>query len=313
MEYFISGSSSSSSSSSRPIHVYLSFKGDNETCSFTDRLWAALESNDLNTFWDGKKLEPSDTIFLPHHFLKAIRQSNISIVVFSKTYASSVWCLEELFEIASRIHKPRYTVFPIFYGVDPSEVQNQSNVSKIAFAEHEQRFVAHLHKVQSWRLAMKRVANLSGWDVPSEELILPDSCITSIWDIEEKVSAPSHWRREKIFNCLTNMNICGSKDLTKMPNFKGFPQLEKLDLEGCTKLSQLDPSVADLLELKFLNLRNCTNLDSIPNKLFSLPSLEILNLACCSKLADCLDFSSLVDVGERDYSGIISSEETKAM
>ncbi|XP_028802445.1 TMV resistance protein N-like [Neltuma alba] len=158
-----------SSSSSRPIHVYLSFKGDDETCRFTDMLWAALETDDLNTFWDDKKLEPGDSICLPRHFLKPIRQSNISIVVFSKNYASSVWCLEELSEIAARIHEPRYTVFPIFCDVDPSEIQNQSNSFEKAFAQHEQRFPTNLRKAHIWRSAINQVANLSaGWDVPYE-------------------------------------------------------------------------------------------------------------------------------------------------
>ncbi|XP_028772518.1 TMV resistance protein N-like [Neltuma alba] len=156
-----------SSSSSRPIHVYLSFKGDDETCRFTDMLWAALETDDLNTFWDDKKLEPGDSISLPRHFLKPIRQSNISIVVFSKNYASSIWCLEELSEIAARIHEPRYTVFPIFCDVDPSEIQNQSNSFEKAFAQHEQRFPTNLCKAHIWRSAINQVANLSaGWDVP---------------------------------------------------------------------------------------------------------------------------------------------------
>ncbi|KAK4285143.1 hypothetical protein QN277_001881 [Acacia crassicarpa] len=92
-EIFINGSSSSPS---RPIHVYLSFRGDDETCKFTDVLWAALETNNLNTFLGDKKLDPADSIFLPRHFLKAIQQSNISVVVFSKSHASSIWCLEEL-------------------------------------------------------------------------------------------------------------------------------------------------------------------------------------------------------------------------
>ncbi|XP_028797837.1 TMV resistance protein N-like [Neltuma alba] len=156
------------SSSSRPIHVYLSFKGDHETCRFTDRLWAALESDDLNTFWDDKKLDPGDSIILPPHSLKPIRQSNISIVVFSKNYASSIWCLEELSEIAARIHETRYTAFPIFYDVHPSEVQNQSNSFETAFAGHEQRFTANLRKLHNWRSAMKQVADLSGWCVPLE-------------------------------------------------------------------------------------------------------------------------------------------------
>ncbi|XP_028797858.1 TMV resistance protein N-like [Neltuma alba] len=116
MESLVNGSSS------RPIHVYISFRGDNETCKFTDRLWAALETDDLNKFWDDKKLELGDSIFLPRHFLKPIRQSNISIVVFSKNYASYIWCLEELSDIAARIHEPRYTAFPIFCDVNPYEV-----------------------------------------------------------------------------------------------------------------------------------------------------------------------------------------------
>ncbi|KAI9081587.1 hypothetical protein K1719_036473 [Acacia pycnantha] len=148
MESFITGSSSSS----RPIHVYLSFKGDDETCRCTDMLWAALATDDLNTFWDDKKLEPGDSIFLPRHFLKAIKQSNIFIVVFSKSYASSIWCLEELSEIAERILEPRYTVIPIFYNVLPSEVQNQTNSFERPFTEHEQMFTTNLRQVQRWRV-----------------------------------------------------------------------------------------------------------------------------------------------------------------
>ncbi|XP_028754889.1 TMV resistance protein N-like, partial [Neltuma alba] len=123
-ESFVTGPSSSS----RPIQVYLSIKGDDETCKFTDRLWASLETDDLNTFWDDEKLEP---------------------------------------EIAVRVHESRYTVFPIFYGVDPSEVQNQCNSFEKAFAQHEQRFPTNLRKGHIWRSAITQVANLSeSWDVP---------------------------------------------------------------------------------------------------------------------------------------------------
>ncbi|KAK4285140.1 hypothetical protein QN277_001878 [Acacia crassicarpa] len=155
MENFITGSSSSSS---RPIHVYLSLKGDDETCRFIDMLWAALETDDLNTFWDDKKLEPSDSISLPRYCRKAIKQSTISIVVFSKSYASSLWCLEELSKIAERILEPRYTVIPIFYDVLPSEVQNQTNSFESPFTKHEKMFTTNLRQVQSWRSAMKQVA-----------------------------------------------------------------------------------------------------------------------------------------------------------
>ncbi|XP_028802446.1 disease resistance protein RPP2B-like [Neltuma alba] len=133
-----------------------------------------------------------------------------------------------------------------------------------------------------------------------KELILLNSCITSIWDEE---TAPAKLIDEwKKFSRLRKMNLSGSKDLIKLPNFLSLPKLERLELEGCSKLSYLDPSIASRWRLNFLNLRNCSNLVSIPNALFSLPSLEMLNLAGCSKFANCLKFHcfDLAELGETE-------------
>lgn len=92
---------------------------------------------------------------------------------------------------------------------------------------------------------------------------------------------------------LTRMDLRGSGNLVKMPDFKGVPNLERLDLGGCSGLLQLHPSIAALPKLSFLNLKSCTSLISIPNSLFGLSSLEILNLAGCLELAECLDFDDL--------------------
>ncbi|KAK4285142.1 hypothetical protein QN277_001880 [Acacia crassicarpa] len=62
------------------------------------------------------------------------------------------------------------------------------------------------------------------------ELILPDSCITSIWD-EKKIPNSSIMDMLKRFSLLKNMNLSGSKDLIKLPNFEGLPYLERLEIE----------------------------------------------------------------------------------
>ncbi|KAI9074216.1 hypothetical protein K1719_043781 [Acacia pycnantha] len=111
------------------------------------------------------------------------------------------------------------------------------------------------------------------------QLIMPESNMTEVW--KGKMMLPK----------LRKMDLCGSKTLTKTPDFGRVPKLERLELEGCSGLLELDPSIANLSTLKFLNLRNCINLISIPNSLFSYNSLEVLNLAGCSKLAYCLKFS----------------------
>jgi len=83
---------------------------------------------------------------------------------------------------------------------------------------------------------------------------------------------------------LKTMDLGNSKNLIKMPNFGEVPNLEKLNLEGCVNLVQIDPSIGLLRKLVFLNLKNCKNLISIPNSIFGLTSLKYLNLSRCSKV-----------------------------
>ncbi|XP_028772876.1 disease resistance protein TAO1-like [Neltuma alba] len=113
------------------------------------------------------------------------------------------------------------------------------------------------------------------------ELIMTDSNIKELW------------QGQKVLPKLKTMILSGSKNLMKMPDFGGVPNLERLELEGCTGLLQLHASIARIPKLKFLNLRNCINLVSIPNVLFGQGCLEILNLAGCSKFASCLRFCPL--------------------
>ncbi|XP_061368833.1 disease resistance protein RUN1-like [Gastrolobium bilobum] len=154
-----------SSSSTRKIwkyDVFVSFRGDTRN-NFTDHLFAALCRKGIFTFRDDTNLNKGESI--APELLKAIQGSQILIVVFSKNYASSTWCLQELAEIADCIQVSGQTVLPIFYDVNPSEVRKQSGSFEKAFVEHEHRFKENLEKVQRWRGALAQVANLSGWDI----------------------------------------------------------------------------------------------------------------------------------------------------
>ena len=97
--------------------------------------------------------------------LNAIRGSRISIVVFSKGYASSRWCLDELVEIVHCKNTIGHSLLPIFYHVDPSDVRKQTGTFAKAFAKHEERFPTHMGRVQRWRAALTEAANCSGWDL----------------------------------------------------------------------------------------------------------------------------------------------------
>ena len=88
----------------------------------------------------------------------------ISIVIFSKGYASSRWCLNELVKILESKKKYGQIVVPIFYRVDPSDVRNQTGTFGNSFSKLEERFKEKIDMLQTWRIAMREAASLSGFD-----------------------------------------------------------------------------------------------------------------------------------------------------
>ena len=106
---------------------------------------------------------------ISEELLKAIEESKIYIVVLSKDYAGSTWCLDELAKIVDCNEQVdrNHTILPVFYGVDPSNVSKQTGSYWEAFARHEKTFT-NSEKVQRWRIALSKVANLSGWDVQNK-------------------------------------------------------------------------------------------------------------------------------------------------
>ena len=141
--------------------VFLSFRGEDTRNSFTDHLYVALKQRGIVTFRDEEKLEKGKSI--APELLKAIEESRFVIVVLSKNYASSTWCLDELVKIIECMREMKTIVLPIFYDVDPSNVRKQTGTFVKAFSEHEERFKGCVKKVQTWRDALTEVANLNGW------------------------------------------------------------------------------------------------------------------------------------------------------
>ncbi|KAM7466378.1 hypothetical protein LguiB_013940 [Lonicera macranthoides] len=69
-----------------------------------------------------------------------LKESKISIPIFSKNYASSKWCLLELAQMVECHANEGQKIFPIFYDVDASDVRNQKGSYEEAFRLHEKKF-----------------------------------------------------------------------------------------------------------------------------------------------------------------------------
>ncbi|PWA87828.1 toll/interleukin-1 receptor (TIR) domain-containing protein [Artemisia annua] len=100
----------------------------------------------------GKRI--SDDLF------ESIEDSKFYIIVFSKNYASSSWCLEELVKIMECHKMTGHSAYPIFYDVEPTEVRKQSGDVGEAFAKHENE-----EATEKWREALKEAADLAGWEL----------------------------------------------------------------------------------------------------------------------------------------------------
>ncbi|CAL8082554.1 unnamed protein product [Prunus armeniaca] len=158
--------SSASFTKSRKYHVFLSFRGLDTRSNFTGHLYSALCQHGINTFMDddglGRGEEISSTL------LTAIEDSKISVVVFSKNYASSKWCLDELVKILDCKESKEQLVIPVFYKVNPSDVQNHRGSFGDALANMECKYKDKMEKVNRWRAALSQAANLSGFTLLDE-------------------------------------------------------------------------------------------------------------------------------------------------
>ncbi|KAF3951540.1 hypothetical protein CMV_022824 [Castanea mollissima] len=151
------------SSSTWKYDVFLSFCGVDTRKNFTDHLYTALKQKGIVTFRDDEKLERGK--YISTELLKAIEESKYAIIVLSRNYASSRWCLIELAKIVECMKDTGLIVLPVFYHVDPSHVRNQTETLAEAFAKHEKDPKINIKDVQAWKDALKEVGNISGWHV----------------------------------------------------------------------------------------------------------------------------------------------------
>ncbi|KAJ7951599.1 NBS-LRR disease resistance protein [Quillaja saponaria] len=186
-------SSSSSSIPSPKYDVFISFRGEDTRKNILSHLCAAFEREKIDVYIDYRLKKGYD---IGGALSKAIEESMISVVIFSKNYATSKWCLDELLKIVEWMKKKKQVIIPVFYKVDPSNVRKQRGSYAKAFANHirdaiystwkhggsyakyfrdrrknkkicsrlhKQNFEKKMKRVKKWRNALTDIANLGGF------------------------------------------------------------------------------------------------------------------------------------------------------
>ncbi|XP_043691615.1 disease resistance protein RUN1-like isoform X2 [Telopea speciosissima] len=160
--------SSSSTSTPTPtpatrwnFDVFLSFRGEDTRHNFTGHLYTALIQKGIHTFRDDDELRRGEDI--ASELIRAIESSRIAVIIFSENYGNSRWCLDELVKIMECRETNGQLVLPVFYKVDPVDVQNQTGSYGEAFVSHEVRFAGDMERVKRWRSVLAESASLSGF------------------------------------------------------------------------------------------------------------------------------------------------------
>ncbi|XP_039038946.1 disease resistance protein RUN1-like [Hibiscus syriacus] len=121
----------------------------------------ALKGKGFGVFFDEEELERGE--LLSPELSRAIEASRLSIIVFSKDYASSKSCLAELSDVMDRKKTHGQIVLPIFYHVDPSDVRNFGGSFKASFDVHESD--RPRDEVKRWKAAFAEAGKLKGWHI----------------------------------------------------------------------------------------------------------------------------------------------------
>ncbi|PHU04326.1 TMV resistance protein N [Capsicum chinense] len=165
--------SQASSSKTFKYDVFLSFRGKDTCRTFVSHLYNALEQKGIRTFKDDERPETGKSI--SDKLLKAIEEARFAVVIFSRSYASSRWCLEELVHIVKCKNELEQIVIPVFYDVSPSDVHHQNPPFAKSFSKHQKKYRDDIEKVQRWRDAFAEAGKISGYHLqnfkPSQESV----------------------------------------------------------------------------------------------------------------------------------------------
>ncbi|XP_022575347.1 probable disease resistance protein RPP1 [Brassica napus] len=139
-------------------HVFPSFHGADVRTNFLSHVLKELRSKGIDSFIDND-IERSKLI--GPELVEAIRGSRIAIVLLSRNYASSTWCLNELVEIMKCREEFGQTVMPLFYELDPTDVKKQTGdfgkvLGKTCRGKEKE-------DIQRWKRALTEVAQIAGF------------------------------------------------------------------------------------------------------------------------------------------------------
>ncbi|KAI9119843.1 hypothetical protein K1719_009232 [Acacia pycnantha] len=260
-----SSSSGSVPNAPRKYDVFISFRGEDTRYNFTSHLHAALNRAFLEVFRDDKKLEKGDEI--APSLIQAIKDSSVSVIVFSEDYASSKWCLDELHQIMQYRKDEGQYVIPIFYKVDPKDVRNQTGAYEKEFEKHEIDLQHDPDRVNRWRAALSEAGKLSGKHCQTH---------TDESNLIEEIVADVGTKLERLHNCLGTLKDAIGIDEMIKPIEELLEKFNKVGIWGMGGVGKSTMAKALFAKLSY-RYDNCCFLENVRENIERYGSEHVCN------------------------------------
>lgn len=139
--------------------VFINHRGPDTKNNLAVLIHRELTRYGLNVFLDMEELRTGYAICPA--IRRAIASASIQIAIFSKSYAESRPCLDELRWILRSSHER--TIIPVFCDVEPRHLRDASRGPyAAAFQKHEAKGKVTTEVVEEWKGALKEAAEISG-------------------------------------------------------------------------------------------------------------------------------------------------------
>jgi hypothetical protein len=132
--------------------VFINHRGPDVKKTFVAHLYAAMSSWGIRPFLDAEDIRYAVPVF--EEIDKALKGVCVHVAIFSKGYAESKYCLEELCAML----KSEQRIIPVFYDVEAENLRRpEDGPYKEAFEKHRKR--KRTEKIPIWKEALHKVAD----------------------------------------------------------------------------------------------------------------------------------------------------------
>ena len=137
---------------SREYDVFINHRGPDVKKTFVAHLYAALSSCGIRPFLDAEDIRYALPVF--EEIDKALKGACVHVAIFSKRYAESKYCLEELCAMLESERR----IIPVFYHVEAGHLRRpEDGPFNNAFKKHRKR--GRTEKISRWKEALHKVAD----------------------------------------------------------------------------------------------------------------------------------------------------------